>query len=491
MTFPSVDWLVAYLGAFSDESSLDALLPTMTLEHAQRQGGGHALLLRCAAADGYNVDQLARLAVATRGQLYTGTGTVFVRWRDRDAPFGYDLLETVTLDDADVAAVDTEYVARYTVLERMDPVELIQRLELRRVPLPLAGIGHEPSEVGLKEMVLCLVSPGLADRTLSYLWRTEVPMAGDYVQLEDDRRPSLLLRIRHPHGRLLDVLHRTPGIELFVPVSSRAAVEVGYRHPISLSSASTCLPGDEMYLFRGAVGRVERLAGPPRFIDGRHLVEPTGTRSLREVKQVRESELSPLQVKMHMRTSSVPREPRGTLVSWSQIGLLRRLVYMIPPSALGASRLVLLQEGVLVLTSSSLGTRSVAAAAGLGAGAIVPLGQRLGEVAPGVLVPDGYELWPRIRPQLTRQLLGLGNEEYAVFLSQDTSPIKILPEQLLSLDAALVGRLDLHEAELRVPELDALEAGQVTNERLSRFALWGFGGLSQPALPPKVRGPGQ
>ena len=55
VTFPSIDWLVSFLGAYSDEASLDDLLPTMTLEHARRDGGGHALLLRCAASDGYAV----------------------------------------------------------------------------------------------------------------------------------------------------------------------------------------------------------------------------------------------------------------------------------------------------------------------------------------------------------------------------------------------------------------------------------------------------
>ena len=82
----------------------------------------------------------------------------------------------------------------------------------------------------------------------------------------------MLLRLRAPSGRLLDVLRPIPGVEILVPISPRAAVEVGYAHPIHLASASSCLPGDEMYLFRGRVGRVERIDGAPRFVDGRFLV---------------------------------------------------------------------------------------------------------------------------------------------------------------------------------------------------------------------------
>jgi len=489
VVFPTLDWLVAFLGAYSDEASLDDLLPTMTLETARRDTGGHGILLRCAAGDGYGVDRMARLAQATRGQLFTGGGSTFLRWRDREGPFGYDLVEPLAPVADEIQVVDHDVVARYRTTRGMDPVELIAQLQLRPVPVPLGGITQDPELCGLKDMALCLVAPGLVERTLAYLWRQEVPMAGDYVHLEDDRRASLLLRLRHPRPRLLEVLYGTPGIELLAPVSVRAAVEIGYRHPIALSSASSCLPGEEMFLFRGRVGRVERLPGPPRFIDGRHLVQSTGTRIVREVTQLREADLRPLKVELQMRPSSHPREPRGAWVAWSQLGMLRHLVYIIPPAALAAARVVPLEEGVVVLTSSQLGARSPVAAAGLGAGAIVPLGRRLGEVAPGVLVPDGYELWPRIRAPLMRELLGLGAEDHALFLSPSADPIRVRPEQLLPLDAALVGRLDLHEAQLRRPELPALEAGTLVNDRLGRFALWGFG--SGPAVGEPERGPGQ
>jgi len=474
--FPTIDWLVAFLGAYSDEASLDDLLPTMTLEHARRREGGHSILLRAAAADGYAVDRLARLAGATRGQLFSGSGSVFVRWRGREAPFGYDLVSPLAAAPDEVLVVDLDHVAAYLTVDRMDPVELIQRLQLRRVPLPLSGVSSDPERCGLKELALALVAPGLAARVLQHLWRLEAAFAGYYVQLEGDARASLLLRIRQPRGRVLDVLFGTPGVELLAPVSSRAAVQVGYRHPIQLASASACLPGEEMFLFRGDVARVERLPGPPRFVDGRHLVEATGTAKLRELGQLREADLAPLQVELQVRPASNPREPRGALIAWEQVRLLRHLVYLIPPSALAASRVVPLDEGLVVITGSSIGSRgrTGAAAAGVGAGAIVPLGLRLGEVAPGVLVADGYELWPRVRPSLTRQLLGLHPEDHALFLRPDADPIRVTEQQLLPLDAALIGRLQLHEATAATPELPALEPGQIHNRKLGRFALWGF-----------------
>jgi hypothetical protein len=92
-----------------------------------------------------------------------------------------------------------------------------------------------------------------------------------------------------------------------------------------------------------------------------------------------------------------------------------------------------------------------------------------------VLVVDGYELWPRVRPTLTRQLLGLGPDDHALFLRPDADPIRVTEPQLLPLDAALIGRLQLHEASTVVPELPALTPGRIHNDTLGRFALWGFG----------------
>src|SRR5690606_13259202 len=241
-------------------------------------------LVRCEASDGYALDRLSRLAGAARIQLYAGSVSVFVRYRESRAPLGYDLAvplaellaregNTAGLTADEVLVLDQEFFSRYRVSDRIDPIELIQRLELRSITLPLQGIASDPELCGMRDMALVLVAPGVADRVLAYLWRKEVAMAGVRVTLAEDRRASLLLRLRNPSGRILDVLRPIPGVELFAPVSSRAAVEVGWTHPIHLASASSCLPGDEMYLFRGRAGRVERIDGAPRFVDGQFLVE--------------------------------------------------------------------------------------------------------------------------------------------------------------------------------------------------------------------------
>ncbi|MCA9694620.1 MAG: hypothetical protein KC636_33890 [Myxococcales bacterium] len=485
LVLPSIDRLVAFLGAYSEECSLDELLPTMTLERARREGGGHAILVRCAGGDSYALDRLGRMAAAVRGQLYTGGGAVFVRYRERVAPFGYDLAAALSVGADDVLAVDIDFAARYRAVDRLDPVELIQRLSLQPVPLPIGGIAVDPDLCGLADLALVLVAPGLSERVLSYLWAAQVPMAGVHVALEGERRASLLLRLRQPTAAILDVLHGIPGVELHAPVSERAAVELGYRHPIHLASATSCLPGDEMYLFRGRARRVERLEAAPRFIDGRHLVRSDISKQVIEPGDARTLGSSALRVDLTLRTSTTVREPRGALIPWAQSELLRRLVYVIPPTALAAARLTVLPEGLLVLTGSSLG----GLAAGVGAAAIIPLGTRICEIAPGVYVPDGYELWPRVRPQLVRELLGLAANEHALFRAPPplptkqegerrpltSAPVRLRPEHLTPLDAAVIGRMQLHESEALAAESSGLAPAAIVNDRLGRFALWGFG----------------
>jgi hypothetical protein len=476
LVFSGLDRLVSFLGAYSDESSLDDLIPTMTLERARRSSGGQAVLVRCAGADSYALDRLLRLVSAARGDLFVGAGTLFARYRERAAPFGYDLAAPVSAGTDDVVAVDLDFVARYQVVDRLDPVELIQRLSLRPVPLPVAGISDDPHLAGMAEMALCLCAPGIAERVLSYLWRARVPMAGVRVALAGERRLSLLLRLRAPPGRILDVLRRIPGVELLAPVSSRAAVEVGFRHPVHLGSAASCLPGTEMYLFRGRVGRVERLEGAPRFVDGAHLIAAAiEGRGLGEPGDARVVGVEPLQIPIRLRRTGDAREPRGALVPWSQIEVLRRLIYVIPPTSLAAARLALLEEGVLVLTGGGLAGVGAVSAAGVGAAALIPLGTRICEVAPGVLVPDGFELWPRVRAPLLRDLLGLEVGQLALFRGPGEAALRLRPEHLMALDAAVVGRLQLSDLKALPGELAAPAAPELVNERLGRFALWGFG----------------
>ncbi|MEE9384964.1 MAG: hypothetical protein V3V08_16285 [Nannocystaceae bacterium] len=472
LAFDSIDGVVAFIGAYSEEASLDALFAGLAIERVRRTGGGSAFLLRAGGQDGYGLDRLSRLAGAVRGRLYTGNGTIFVRFRDRAAPFGYDLAQSAgelgLIGKSDIVAVEPEQATYYRTEQSIDPVELLQRLSVRSVPLPPQGVAAAAEECGLREMVLVLVAPGLADRVLSYLWRLNAPMAGTRISIDEARQPALLLRLRHPSPRVLGVLFGIPGVELLAPVSSRAAVEVGWRHPVNLAAASGCLPGDEMYLFRGRADRVERLDGAPRFVEARFLVRSKTAECMHTIGETQVRSIEPLQVELKLRATSDRREPRAVLVAWQQVELLRRTLYLMPPSALAASRVAALREGVLVLVAA-------ASQRGLAVGdRIIPIGRRLCEVAPGVLVCDGYELYPRVSPELMRGILGLEGEDKALFLAPGRTPFRLRSAQVVPLEAAALGRVQLEDV-AESPDLVApAPSPRLENEQLGRFSLWGF-----------------
>ncbi len=475
--FETIDRLVGFLGAYSEEMSLDELFLSMTLETGRREGGGRAFLLRCQGGDSYAVERIRRLASVVQSVTYTGAGSIFILPRDRQTPFGFDLAnpaETVgAVGPDDVVAVSETYATRLRVIDRLDPIELVQRLSMRPQPIPGDKIDNDPELCGLREMALVLVSPGLSSRITSWLWRRQVAMAGIRLSLRDGEPGSLLLRLRTPPGRILDILQAIPGVELFVPVSSRAAVQVGWRHPIHLASANACLPGDEMYLFRGRADRVERIPGSPKFVDGTYLVEHELSTRPPDDEEARLLAPEISTVSLSLRTTNVAREPSGVLIAWSQASMIGGLLYLLPPSVLRSCEFVTLKEGVLVLSERGGGGR-------IGASAMIPLGRRMVEAAPGVLVPDGHELWPRVRPQLVRELLGLEAEELAVYPDDAAAcAIRIPAAQRMPLDARAVRASTPVLAEVVSDPPGSLDTDPtISNERLGRFALWRYRGES-------------
>lgn len=480
--FETIDRLVGFLGAYSEEMSLDDLFLSMTLETGRREGGGRAFLLRCQGGDSYAVERIRRLASVVQSSTYTGAGSIFVLPRDRKTPFGFDLAnpsETLgSVGPDDVLAVSETYATRLHVVDRLDPIELVQRLSMRQHPIPGGKIGNDPDLCGLREMALVLVSPGLSSRLTAWLWRRQVAMAGIRLSLRDGELGSLLLRLRDPPGRILEILNSIPGVELFVPVSSRAAVQVGWRHPIHLASANTCLPGDEMYLFRGRADRVERIPGAPKFVDGSYLVEHELSTRPPDDEEARLLAPEISTVSLSLRPTTVAREPSGVLIDWAQASMVGGLLYLLPPSVLSNCEFVPLKEGILVISERG-------AAGRIGASAMIPLGRRMVEAAPGVLVPDGQELWPRVRPQLVRELLGLEAEEMAVYPNEGAErAVRIGAGQRMPLDARVVrastpsdAELVSQHAELVFENASSFDAAPtISNARLGRFALWRYQG---------------
>jgi hypothetical protein len=69
-----------------------------------------------------------------------------------------------------------------------------------------------------------------------------------------------LFRVDRLPARMHGLLMRTPGVDVFVPVTDNAAVAAGYRHPIHLGSCRGSFPSDRLHLFSpGGVTEVSPL----------------------------------------------------------------------------------------------------------------------------------------------------------------------------------------------------------------------------------------
>src|SRR5262249_23918039 len=104
------------------------------------------------------------------------------------------------------------------------------------------------------------LAPGPADGLLRYLPRAPGPAPAATVSPEDpsaftapgEPGEILLVRAHDVPERLLEALRGVPGVTLFRPASEHIAVEVGWAHPVALSSVASLFPRDRFYLFFGA-----------------------------------------------------------------------------------------------------------------------------------------------------------------------------------------------------------------------------------------------
>ncbi|RMG95560.1 MAG: hypothetical protein D6705_13425 [Deltaproteobacteria bacterium] len=460
--FATFDRVIAFLGACSHELSFADIFRSLTVERARQPAGAAEFLVRFALSDSYMLDQLVRIGAPMRARWFTGAASTYVRVRDGRAPFGYDLADVVAGEGADVVAVDLETVRRYRIEERIDPYALVLRLEPHR----------GPTDRRPPELLLVLVAAGLADRVMRYLWTTGTAFAGAALDLES-MPDALLLRVRGPSARVFGLLRNLPGVECFVPAGPKMAVELGYRHPFDLEAVAAAFADDDAYLFRGRARRVERLSPPPRFVDGRHLVVREDELELREAADPTEQvDLAPVRIPLVLRRTDRVREPRGLVIERSAMPLLGALVRLLPPSVLAAAKLCVLADATILLATSLL-ARSFGEEI-LAGGALLPIGRRLCEVGPGVLVPEGWDLVPRVRPDLLRDLLVVSGDDHVLFRGPDEPPVRLSADRFVPLDAALIASLAPEEAvydEAFEPPTES--SSEVVYAPLGRFALWG------------------
>jgi hypothetical protein len=158
-----------------------------------------------------------------------------------------------------------------------------------------------------------------------------------------------------------------------------------------------------------------------------------------------------------------PRRVVATLIATEHAARLKRILFALPPVSLRGHRVAVTDRGVLVVGSENLD--------------VIPLGQLLCEVhsteAPGLLVPLGMDIVPRVSPAVLARALGHEAGKVTVFTT-DNRPFQISDGAFTTLERRSLAKMEVDPAETIDYAAEVPPEAQVVNDAVGRFALWGF-----------------
>lgn len=474
MTFATLEGAVSWFRLYSSEASLDELLANTTILKCKTALGGREMVVQVPAVSSYAADRAARLCRLVGGAVYTGTAKHFVKYRDDRSPYGYDAVDIGAMPASTDFMVHGDEFAQGYVREGELPFQkLLFRLSIRKLP------GAEQLDADDRGELYLTVARGLSEGIIRYLWRNRVEaQAGLFTPrstsaFEDGGRDRgyMLIHVRSLPERILALFVGTPGIDVFRPAGASAAVAVGYEHPIDLASCSSVFPPETFHVF-WPDDRVDVLPGPLALSDIADL-----TRVDLELDRPRDPAAhdgappEPIGVELKLATSmGPPRRVVATLIALEHASRLKRILFALPPVSLRGHRVAATDRGILVIGSENLD--------------VIPLGQLLCELTPGLLVPLGMDVVPRVTPEVLARALGHAAGFVTVFTPEGT-PFQVNEGAFQTLERRALAKLEVDRAEPVDYAAEVPSDAEVVNDSVGRFALWGFPDApDRKALPP-------
>lgn len=471
LRFATLTQVVGFFRAFTEEQSLDHILPTMRIFKGRSQVQGLELLIDVPSQGSHMLDRAAAIARLLRGEVYTGRSPHFVRYRDSGAPFGYDAQRLVNIK-AGVALYD-----------RSGPLALEEDGEINFRGLILSlTLGRKREEVLGATNLYVRVPLGLRNAVQRFLWERSIRAGVAQLEREgsgrfDDGAEFFLYRCESFPKRLVPLFSGLPGVELYFTRRSNVFVERGFRHPFALESCRKALDDDAMYFFSGTRDTVDHVAGDAVFTDIEALkhvdVKDPALRPDREAALLADGAQPPpgwtaqavtdaLHYPVHLiRRATAPSAAAAVYIeSAQQMAWLKRLVYALPESALEAYQMAVTDRGCVVVNRQGV--------------EFVPIGLQLREVFPNVFVPNALQFSPPLSYDQLQRHLGL-RAGHCYFMPLGLTQAFSLDERALRPIAQhLLADVDLAEATAVHAEPLALnDAIELVNKDVGYFALWG------------------
>jgi hypothetical protein len=417
---PSLDRLVAWLSVYTRDRSLEDLLPSLEIHLVRSKLGTREIALEVAAESSDRMDRVADVARLVGGFTFTGTSRHFVQYRDAAAPFGYDAPDLLTTD-ARLALYHERFTQLYEMERAIEPKTLLLRLMPQVDPATA-------EEAGPRWIV---AEQGVGPALVHYLVRSRVEgdvTVGEWPPASAfDEEPvrRYVLRVPELPDRMRGLVRETPGITAFLPAGPGIAVQIGYRHPVSLRACPVFDPNGLVFL-RGAGAEPWSLSRVPPLGDLRAFarVELRGEDS--RVLSVATATFAPPEVRVALRLLPSPAPWRGVTASWvgrDQLPLLRRLAYALPRSTIARTMVAITESGIFL--RSPVGIEAI------------PLGTFFVEIHPNLLIPAGYEILPAVAPDVLHRTLGSPVGQ-VLFLTAAGRTVGVADEAFVPLESAIL-----------------------------------------------------
>jgi hypothetical protein len=453
---PTVDRLVAWLGVYTHERSLEDLLTSLEIRFVRSPMGTQEITLTFTAESSDRMDRVAETARLVGAFTFTGTSRHFVQYRDAAAPFGYDATDLLA-SEAPLALYHDRFSQTYDEGKRVDLRALLLRLMPHVDPRTVAETGprYVVAEEGLGPALLHYLVRSRVDAHVTMgEWPPSSPLDETPVRRYVVRVPELPLRMH-------DGMRLTPGLTTFLPVGPGVAVELGYRHPVQLRACPVFDPAG-LVLVRGRGDEPWTLPRLPPMGDVRSFARvelrgsEAGPRSIATVVR------DPAEVRVPMRLVPSSAPWRNVAASWiapEKLPLLRRLAYALPPDTLKSTRIALTDRGAFL--SCPRGIEAI------------PLGTFFVEVHAGLFVPAGLEVEPPVSPDVLYRAVG-GAAEHALFISHTGATLAIPSDAFVPLETAVMEAKPWEAATVTVIESALAEAPlQLTLTPVGLFPLSG------------------
>ncbi|MCC6213689.1 MAG: hypothetical protein IT376_02390 [Polyangiaceae bacterium] len=411
----SVERLVAFLAAYTERRTLQPLLASLALEVVRSRLGVRELTVSFEADSTERMDAVSDTARLVGGYTFTGGGRHFVQYRDADAPFGWDV-EALAGSEGALVLHHRTFTQSYDVAERLE----LSSLLLRLAPHLAGGAPRREGPLWL------LAQPGLGPRLASHLARAGVEATASVLELPaassvDEPERRWLLHVPTLPARLHGLIDTLPGLEVFVPDAAGVAVARGYRHPVRLA-ACPVFGEDGLVLFRAGAPalRVQRLPAAAPVAALAHVT----TEDSAAIEGAGATPPASLELALRWVPSTEPPGiPPALLVPSAELGLLRRLLYVLPGATLARARVAVLADALLLFADAEL-TQA-------------PLGTPLRSLDARLYVAVGWEVLPRVPPAAILASID-APPDHLVLLRPGAPPATVAPGALAPLADALL-----------------------------------------------------